>query len=62
MPRVVKEEDYAARRNEILDVARKLVYTRGYEQMSIQNILDALKISKGAFTITSTRSNHYWMV
>ena len=49
MPRVVKEEDYAARRNEILDVARKLVYTKGYEQMSIQNILDALKISKGAF-------------
>ena len=49
MPRVVKEEDYAARRNEILDVARKLVYTRGYEQRSIQNILDALKISKGAF-------------
>jgi AcrR family transcriptional regulator len=49
MPRIVKEEDYAARRNEILDVARKLVYTKGYEQMSIQDILDALKISKGAF-------------
>ena len=49
MPRVVKENDYAARRNEILDVARKLVYTKGYEQMSIQDILDALKISKGAF-------------
>lgn len=49
MPRVVKEDDYAARRNEILDVARKLVYTKGYEQMSIQDILDALKISKGAF-------------
>lgn len=49
MPRVVKEEDYAARRNEILDVARQLVYTKGYEQMSIQDILDALKISKGAF-------------
>ncbi len=49
MPRVVKEEDYAARRNEILDVARKLVYTKGYEQMSIQDILDELKISKGAF-------------
>lgn len=49
MPRVVKEEDYVARRNEILDVARQLVYTKGYEQMSIQNILDALKISKGAF-------------
>jgi len=49
MPRVVKEDDYAARRNEILDVARQLVYTKGYEQMSIQDILDALKISKGAF-------------
>ena len=49
MPRIVKEEDYAARRNEILDVARQLVYTKGYEQMSIQDILDATKISKGAF-------------
>jgi AcrR family transcriptional regulator len=49
MPRVVKEEDYAARRNEILDVARQLVYTKGYEVMSIQDILDAMKISKGAF-------------
>lgn len=49
MPRVVKEEDYAARRKEILDVARQLVYSKGYEQMSIQDILDALKISKGAF-------------
>jgi AcrR family transcriptional regulator len=49
MPRVVKEDDYAARRNEMLDVARKLVYTKGYEQMSIQDILDELKISKGAF-------------
>jgi AcrR family transcriptional regulator len=49
MARTVKEDDYAARRNEILDVARQLVYTKGYEQMSIQDILDALKISKGAF-------------
>ncbi len=49
MPRVVKEEDYAARRKEILDVASRLVYTKGYEQMSIQDILDAMKISKGAF-------------
>jgi AcrR family transcriptional regulator len=49
MVRVVKEEDYAARRNEILDVALKLVYTKGYERMTIQDILDELKISKGAF-------------
>ncbi len=49
MPRFVKEEDYAARRNEILTVARKFVYTKGYEQMSIQDILVELNISKGAF-------------
>lgn len=49
MPRVVKEEDYAQRRNEILDVTRQLVYTKGYEAMSIQDILNSLKISKGAF-------------
>ena len=49
MARKVKEEDYASRRNEILDAARTLIYTKGYEQMSIQDILDALKISKGAF-------------
>ena len=49
MARVVKEEEYAGRRKEILDVAQKLVYTKGYERMSIQDILDELKISKGAF-------------
>jgi AcrR family transcriptional regulator len=49
MVRSVKEEDYAARRNEILDVAYQLVYTKGYEQMTIQDILEKLQISKGAF-------------
>jgi TetR/AcrR family transcriptional repressor of nem operon len=49
MARKVKAEDYISRRNEILDAALTLVYTKGYEQMSIQDILDALKISKGAF-------------
>jgi AcrR family transcriptional regulator len=49
MARKVKEEDYIIRRNEILDAARTLVYTKGYEQMSIQDLLDLLKISKGAF-------------
>jgi AcrR family transcriptional regulator len=49
MPRIVKEEAYLARRNEILDVAQRLIYTTGYEQMSIQDILGELHISKGAF-------------
>jgi AcrR family transcriptional regulator len=49
MARIVKEEEYAARRNEILDATQRLVYAKGYEQMSVQDILDALHISKGAF-------------
>jgi AcrR family transcriptional regulator len=49
MARVVKEDAYAARRNEILDIARRFIYTKGYEQMTIQDILDELHMSKGAF-------------
>jgi AcrR family transcriptional regulator len=49
MARTVKEEEYAVKRKEILDMAQRLVYTKGYEQMSIQDILNELKISKGAF-------------
>jgi AcrR family transcriptional regulator len=49
MARSVKEETYAVKRNEILDAAQRLVYAKGYEQMSIQDILNELKISKGAF-------------
>lgn len=47
MARIVKE--HAVRRNEILDVARQLVYTKGYEQMTVQDILDDLQIAKGTF-------------
>src|SRR5512135_1308764 len=49
MARTVKEEEYAVKRKEILDAAQRLVYTKGYEQMSIQDILNDLQISKGAF-------------
>jgi AcrR family transcriptional regulator len=49
MARLVKETEYAARRNAILNVAQRLVYTKGYEQMAIQDILDELQMSKGAF-------------
>jgi AcrR family transcriptional regulator len=50
MARVVKDLKHAARRKDILDVAQRLVVeTKGYEGMSIQNVLDELRISKGAF-------------
>jgi len=47
MSRTAKEA--STRRSEILGTAQRLIYTLGYEQMTIQNILDELKISKGAF-------------
>lgn len=49
MARVIKHEEREGKRNEILDAAQRFIYTRGYEQMSIQDILDELNISKGAF-------------
>jgi len=49
MARKVIESEYTARRNEILDSAQRLVYTKGFDQMTIQDILDQLQISKGAF-------------
>ena len=49
MPRVVNEDEYALRRNEILDAAQRLICTTGYEQVSIQDLVDVLGISKGAF-------------
>jgi AcrR family transcriptional regulator len=49
MARGVNIEEHAAKRGEILGVARRLVQTRGYENMAIQDILDDLQISKGAF-------------
>jgi len=47
--RVLKKEVHETKRNEILDVALKLLYSKGYNRMTIQDILDELQISKGAF-------------
>jgi AcrR family transcriptional regulator len=49
MARIVNKEEYEIRRNEILDAAQRVVYSEGYEQMSIKDILVEVKISKGAF-------------
>jgi AcrR family transcriptional regulator len=49
MARIVNKEEYELKRNEILEAAQRLAYTRGYEQMSIQDILSEVRISKGAF-------------
>lgn len=47
MARIVK--DPAARRSEILEVAQRLFYQRGYEQTSIQDIINEIGIAKGTF-------------
>jgi AcrR family transcriptional regulator len=49
MARIVNEAEYNQKRNEILNTAKKLVYTIGFEQMTIQDILNELNMSKGAF-------------
>ncbi len=49
MARTVKEEQYAEKRNEILDAAQRLIYTKGFERMTVQDLLAELKISSGAF-------------
>jgi AcrR family transcriptional regulator len=47
MSRIVKAS--SQRRSDILGVTQRFVYTKGYEHMTIQDILDELHISKGAF-------------
>jgi AcrR family transcriptional regulator len=49
MARTVDREEYTAKRNEILDAAHRLVFTKGYTRMTIQDILATLGISSGAF-------------
>jgi AcrR family transcriptional regulator len=48
MARTVNPRLHAERRNQILDVAQHLIETIGYEQMTIQDVVEALQISKGA--------------
>ncbi|MCD6329684.1 MAG: TetR/AcrR family transcriptional regulator [Candidatus Cloacimonetes bacterium] len=45
MARIVKKHE--ARKNEILDVAQNLFYTQGFDQTSINQIIDQVGIAKG---------------
>lgn len=40
---------HAVRRDAFLDAAQRLIQAKGYEQMSVQDILDELGASRGAF-------------
>jgi AcrR family transcriptional regulator len=49
MARTVNVAEHAARRDAILDAAQRLVLSKGYERLTVQDLLDDLQISKGAF-------------
>jgi AcrR family transcriptional regulator len=48
MARTVNVQVHKVRRDAFLDVAQRLIQTKGYEQMSIQDVLDELETSRGA--------------
>jgi AcrR family transcriptional regulator len=49
MARTVDPVAYAARRDAFVDAALRLIQTKGYERLSIQDVIAATGASKGAF-------------
>jgi AcrR family transcriptional regulator len=49
MPRTLDREAHTLKRDAFVDVAQRLIQTRGYDAFSIQDVLDELDASKGAF-------------
>lgn len=49
MARTLNPEAHAVKRDVFVDAAQRLIITRGYEQFSIQDVLQIAEASKGAF-------------
>src|SRR4029077_14184009 len=49
MARTLNPTLHTVRRDAFLDVAQRFVQTKGFDAMSIQDVLDELDASKGAF-------------
>lgn len=49
MARTLDPAAHAVRRDTFLDAAQRLIQTKGYEQMSVQDVLAEVGTSKGAF-------------
>lgn len=49
MARSVNAQEYAQKRDAILDTAQRYITTKGYEEMTTQDLLESLQISRGAF-------------
>jgi AcrR family transcriptional regulator len=48
LARQVKPDEYAAKRREILDAALELMHDKGYDRMTIEDVLAKTHMSKGA--------------
>jgi AcrR family transcriptional regulator len=49
MARTVDHANHSLRRDAFVDAGQRLISSKGYEQMSVQDVLDALDASRGAF-------------
>lgn len=49
MPRTINHASRTIRRDAFVDAAQRLIALKGFEQMSIQDVLDTLDASRGAF-------------
>ena len=49
MSRTVNPAVHTVRREAFIDVAQRLIQAKGYERMSVQDVLDELDASRGAF-------------
>ena len=49
MPRTLDPALHSTRREAFLDAAQRLIQAQGYEAMSVQDVLDAVDTSRGAF-------------
>jgi AcrR family transcriptional regulator len=49
LARTLNPEVHAVRRDAFVDVAQRLIQTKGYQQMSLQDVLNELEASRGAF-------------
>ncbi|MBI3751143.1 MAG: TetR/AcrR family transcriptional regulator [Chloroflexi bacterium] len=49
MARLLNPATHAVRRDAFMDVATRLIQAKGYEALSIQEVIDAVGASKGAF-------------
>lgn len=49
MARTLDENQHAAKRDDILDAAEQVLHAKGYGELTVQDMLEACGISKGAF-------------